>query len=99
VDLSTLDITYVSSLSWYFIVSFGVNGVMQLVSGADFEFDDPMQMQMGGMNMMGGGNQMGFNASAAFRSERDALTIWYACASYSFTFLLNGLPLPALQQA
>jgi hypothetical protein len=75
VDLSTLDITYVSSLSWYFIVTFGVNGIMQLVSGADFEFDDPMQMQMGQMNMMGG-TQMGFNASAAFRSERDSLMIW-----------------------
>lgn len=49
--------------------------MMQLISGADFEFDDPMQMQMGGMNMMGG-NQMGFNASAAFRAERDALMVW-----------------------
>lgn len=75
VDLSNLNISYVSSLSWYFLVTFGVNGLMQLVSGADFEFDDPTAMQMGGMNMMGGGNQMGFNASAAFRGERDALMI------------------------
>lgn len=76
VDLNTLNISYVSSLSWYFLVTFGVNGLMSLVSGADFEFDDPTQMQMGGMGGgMMGGNQMGFNASVAFRGERDALVI------------------------
>ena len=33
IDISTLDPSYVSTLSWYFIVMFGLRGVMQLVMG------------------------------------------------------------------
>jgi hypothetical protein len=46
VDLSTLDVSYVSSLSWYFLVTFGINGVMRLVQGGNGEFDDAQMMQM-----------------------------------------------------
>jgi hypothetical protein len=75
VDLQTLDVSYVSSLSWYFLVTFGLSGVYKLILGEDADIDDTkmMQMQMGmGMN---GGAQVGFNASAAYKSEREALGI------------------------
>eukprot|EP00600_Ochromonadales_sp_CCMP1393_P004642 CAMPEP_0174953960 /NCGR_PEP_ID=MMETSP0004_2-20121128/159_1 /TAXON_ID=420556 /ORGANISM="Ochromonas sp., Strain CCMP1393" /LENGTH=272 /DNA_ID=CAMNT_0016201721 /DNA_START=33 /DNA_END=851 /DNA_ORIENTATION=+ len=77
VDLSSLDVSYVSSLSWYFLVTFGLNGVMRLIMGGGDEFDDAkmMQMQMG-MGMGGGGpGQMGFDANNAYKNEREALGI------------------------
>ena len=46
VDLSTLDVSYVSSLSWYFLVTFGLNGVYRLILGEDSDFDDAKMMQM-----------------------------------------------------
>lgn len=46
VDLTSLDVTYVSSLSWYFLVTFGLNGIMRLLLGGDSEFDDTKMMQM-----------------------------------------------------
>ncbi len=46
VDLSTLNISYVSSLSWYFLVTFGLNGVYSLLLGADNQIDDTKMMQM-----------------------------------------------------
>lgn len=46
VDLSTLDVSYVSSLSWYFLVTFGLNGVYRLILGDDSDFDDAKMMQM-----------------------------------------------------
>ena len=76
VDLKSLDVSYVSSLALYFIAQFGLSGVYQLVLGADVQSEDArmMQMQMGMANMGGGGPQ-GFDASAAFRMERDQLGI------------------------
>ncbi len=76
VDLTTLDVSYVSSLSWYFLLTFGLNGVYKLILG-DSDFDDGnkmMQMQMG-MGMMGGGGPQMFDASAAYRQELDMLNI------------------------
>jgi len=76
VDLSTLDVSYVSSLSWYFLVTFGLNGVYRLILGDDSDFDDAkmMQMQMS-MGMGGGAGQMGFDASAAYKQEKESLGI------------------------
>ncbi len=45
VDLSTLDVSYVSSLSWYFLVTFGLNGVYKLILGEDADLDDTKMMQ------------------------------------------------------
>lgn len=76
VDLSTLDVSYVSSLSWYFLVNFGLRGVYRLLLGEDSDMADEtrmMNMQMGGMGM--GGNPQGFDASAAFKHERSLLSI------------------------
>jgi hypothetical protein len=77
VDLTTLDVSYVSSLSWYFLLTFGLNGVYKLILGDNADFDDGnkmMQMQMG-MGMMGGGGPQMFDASAAYRFELDMLNI------------------------
>ena len=46
VDLNALDISYVSSLSWYFLVTFGLNGVMGLLLGDSSASDQMMQMQV-----------------------------------------------------
>jgi hypothetical protein len=79
VDLATLDVSYVSSLSWYFLVTFGLQGFYRLLLGEDAGATDEarmMQMQMGGMG--GGGGQ--FDASAAFRQERELLQMTrYTC--------------------
>lgn len=47
VDLPSLDVTYVSSLSWYFLIVFGLSGVLQLVLGEATVNDTAlMQQQM-----------------------------------------------------
>eukprot|EP00316_Scyphosphaera_apsteinii_P013770 CAMPEP_0119300158 /NCGR_PEP_ID=MMETSP1333-20130426/2156_1 /TAXON_ID=418940 /ORGANISM="Scyphosphaera apsteinii, Strain RCC1455" /LENGTH=222 /DNA_ID=CAMNT_0007301835 /DNA_START=181 /DNA_END=849 /DNA_ORIENTATION=- len=53
ISLTTLDTAYVTSMSWYFLVTFGMRGLYSIVLGANNESDDTkiMQQQMG----MGGG--------------------------------------------
>jgi hypothetical protein len=46
VDLRTLDISYVSSLSWYFMVTFGLNGVYALLIGDHDLMNENQMMQM-----------------------------------------------------
>lgn len=77
VDLTTLDVSYVSSLCMYFLVSFGMNGVYRLLLDEGTEMDDMknmMQMQMG-MGMVGGGGPAGFNAKEAFKGEAAMIEI------------------------
>ena len=52
-NLQTLDTAYVTSMSWYFLVTFGMRGLYSIVLGAGNTTDDmaAMQAQMG----MGGG--------------------------------------------
>jgi len=49
VNITTLDTAYVTSMSWYFLVMFGMRGLFTLVLGANNETDDTkmMQQQMG----------------------------------------------------
>jgi ER membrane protein complex subunit 3 len=76
VQLSTLDSSYVSSLSWYFLVMFGLNGVYKLVLGANANYQSmqaaQMQMQMG---MVGGANNPQFDAQKAFQQEKQSVII------------------------
>merc|ERR1719498_1512142 len=49
IALTTLDTAYVTSMSWYFLVTFGMRGLYSIVLGANNETDDTkiMQQQMG----------------------------------------------------
>lgn len=84
IDLSTLDVSYVSSLAFYMILNWGLNGVYQLLLGGDSEMDGASMthMQMGGMGMGGGGGMpgQGFDAGKAYAGEKQLIQI----ASHSF---------------
>merc|ERR1711907_582461 len=67
VDLSSLDVTYISSLSWYFLNLFGMQGLLQLILG-EKTFDDTQVMQQ--QMSMGAG---GLDAPNAFKAEKDQL--------------------------
>ena len=60
-QVTSLDTAYVTSLSWYFLVMFGMRGLYSIVLGAGAETDDTklMQQQMG---MGGPGQQPGQQA-------------------------------------
>ena len=69
VDLPALDISYVSSVSWYFLITFGMQGAYQLILGNGTElFADPRATQIGAP-------QMGFDAKSAFAMELAALKV------------------------
>jgi len=55
IELSSLDPQYVSSLSLYFLMFFGLRGVFQLILGQNDDTDDAkvMQQQMSGGGMAG----------------------------------------------
>lgn len=73
IDLGTLEVSYVSSLSWYFLVMFGLSGFFNLVLGAGSGADEArmMQAQMG----MGGGVNMQFDPAKAFTTSADSLDL------------------------
>ncbi|CAI5731196.1 unnamed protein product [Hyaloperonospora brassicae] len=73
IEINTLDVSYVSSVSWYFLVSFGMRGFLSLVLGEMSASDDAkaMQMQMG----MGAGPNMTFDAPKAYKQERVSLRL------------------------
>eukprot|EP00238_Polyblepharides_amylifera_P002701 CAMPEP_0196580964 /NCGR_PEP_ID=MMETSP1081-20130531/31752_1 /TAXON_ID=36882 /ORGANISM="Pyramimonas amylifera, Strain CCMP720" /LENGTH=259 /DNA_ID=CAMNT_0041901023 /DNA_START=60 /DNA_END=839 /DNA_ORIENTATION=- len=67
VDLNSLSVTYVSSLSWYFLNLFGLRGVFSIVLGEN-SIDDYANMQ----NQM----QMGMqDAPKAYTMERENLEL------------------------
>lgn len=72
VDLSTLDVSYVSSLCWYFLVAFALNGVYQLLLGDESAgMSDAKMMQM----QMSMGQSQGFDASAGYNNEKAMLDL------------------------
>ena len=46
VDLSDLDVSYVSSLALYFLLMFGLNDVYSIILGEGSEMDEQRMMQM-----------------------------------------------------
>jgi ER membrane protein complex subunit 3 len=74
VDISTLDVSFVSSISWYILLTFGLNGVYRLILDEGTEIDESKMMQMQ-MQMGAGGGGMGFDANAAYKQARQALSI------------------------
>ena len=83
INLTTLDTSYVTSMSWYFLVMFGMRGLYSIVLGANSETDDAkiMQQQMG----MGGG-QPGQQPDMAkiFQTEAENLQL------VEHTFMLSN---------
>merc|ERR1719240_904344 len=85
VGITQLDTAYVTSMSWYFLVMFGMRGLYSLVLGAGGTTDDMamMQAQMG----MGQQGQPGQppNMNKIFAAEAENLTIvehtWFLDAS------------------
>lgn len=77
VDLATLDVSYVSSLSWYFLTLFGLRGLFKILLGEDSDALDESratQMQMGMGMGMGGGEGI-FDAPGAYKHEREELQL------------------------
>jgi len=69
VELQSLDVTYVSSLSWYFLNLFGLRGLFSLVLGENTVDDTQMAMQMQ--------QQMatGMDTGKAYVAEREGLDL------------------------
>ena len=70
INLMTLDTAYVTSMSWYFLVMFGMRGLFSLVLGANNDTDDSkiMQQQMG-MGAQQPGQQPDMNKIFAAEAE------------------------------
>ncbi|XLR69113.1 hypothetical protein S83_019785, partial [Arachis hypogaea] len=67
IDLSTVDVSYVSSRSWYFLNLFGLRGLFSLILGEENAVDDTQRMmQMGGFGM---------DPSKGLSAEKDNLDI------------------------
>ncbi|KAE8723098.1 SWIB complex BAF60b domain-containing protein, putative isoform 3 [Hibiscus syriacus] len=67
IDLSTVDVSYVSSRSWYFLNLFGLRGLFSLILGEENAMDDTQRM----MQMSG----FGFDPSKSLGAEKDGLDI------------------------
>jgi hypothetical protein len=67
VDLNSLDVSYVSSLSWYFLNLFGMAGLLSLILG-EKTFDDTQMMQQ--QMSMGGG---AMDTPSVYKQEKDQL--------------------------
>eukprot|EP00026_Physarum_polycephalum_P015503 Phypoly_transcript_16203.p1 GENE.Phypoly_transcript_16203~~Phypoly_transcript_16203.p1 ORF type:complete len:285 (+),score=75.31 Phypoly_transcript_16203:80-856(+) len=72
IELASLDVSYVSALSWYFLVLFGLRGVIALALGEGQVVDDTklMQQQMDATAMM---QQM--DITKVYISERENLEL------------------------
>jgi hypothetical protein len=70
VMLTTLDVSYVSSLSVYFMCMFGLSGLFSLLLSGPIMDDMQMQMQMQQQQQ-----QQPFDAAKAFAQERESLEL------------------------
>eukprot|EP00798_Chlamydomonas_sp_ICE-L_P026818 gene26818-4412_t len=70
IDLVSLDVSYFTSLSYYILLLFGLRGIFSLVFREDTVDDSEMMRRQ--MNPTA--NNMSFDAEAAFKGERGALT-------------------------
>ena len=71
VETNGLDVAYVSSLSLYFMMFFGLRGVFSLILGENPDTDDAKVMQQ---QMQGGGMQRQ-DMKKLFESEKDQLVL------------------------
>ncbi|XP_014664661.1 PREDICTED: ER membrane protein complex subunit 3-like [Priapulus caudatus] len=72
VELASLDASWVSSASWYFLNIFGLRSMYTLILGQDNQADQTKQMQD---QMSGAAMAMPQDPKAAFKAEWEALEI------------------------
>ena len=72
VELQSLDVTYVSSLSWYFLNLFGLRGLFSVVLGENTIDDTQFAMQMQMQQQMAAS---GMDTSKAYVQERENLEL------------------------
>eukprot|EP01027_Heterolobosea_sp_BB2_P008411 GEZU01012478.1.p1 GENE.GEZU01012478.1~~GEZU01012478.1.p1 ORF type:complete len:259 (+),score=73.63 GEZU01012478.1:624-1400(+) len=77
IELASLDVSYVTSLSMYFLIMFGLRGLLTLLLGegspdqmADMQKQQQQQMQM---MMMGGG--AGMDTAKIYKAEKENLEL------------------------
>lgn len=85
-NVTALDPTYVSSMSWAFLLVYGLNGILGLAL-ADNKTIEEMEMMASGAGMMGGqmgmggpGGKQAANYKALFKGEKD----FYEILNYKF---------------
>jgi len=73
INMSDLDVSYVSSMSWCFLLMFGLQGLQGLVFGEDIATaEENMQMMAGpAASMMSGQQKQPKDYTQIFESERD----------------------------
>ena len=86
VDLSNLDVSYVSSLALYFLLMFGLNDVYNLLLGEGSEMDEQKMMQMQ-VRTSSTYKQYGNVArTSTFQFYRKASSPYHSTAFYPFLF-------------
>ena len=72
-DLIDLDVSYVSSMSWYFVNFAGLRGILSIMTDNTDAIDDFKNMQMGmGMGM---GGPTGPDMGQLFKKEKEQIEI------------------------
>jgi len=74
IDLASLDTSFVSSLSWYFLVSYGISGVIQLILGAKTSVSDAQAMEQQ-MKMQTGQGPQQMDTPKLYQAESEALSM------------------------
>merc|ERR1712227_134151 len=72
IELTSLDASWVSSASWYFLNVFGLRSIYSLVLGENNAADQSRMMQE---QMTSGGGGMQQDPKAAFKAEWEALEV------------------------
>ncbi len=98
VPLRSLDNSYVSALSWFFLSMFGSRSLFSIILGSTENVggEEQMMMSMGGMGMgMGGmGPQIEFDKN--YKEEKTELElVRHIYAPQQAEYTLLGLPVPA----
>lgn len=79
-DLPSLDVTYFTSLSYYILLLFGLNGTFRLIFRENTVDETQMMRQQMAMSGGGMGGPMGApDPTKAFEAERQALDMVRKC--------------------
>lgn len=71
-DLQDLDVSYVSSMSWYILTLFGLEGLNSLILGSNTINERTMMQQQ----MTGGMGQQAANKDQLFKTEKEYIELF-----------------------